>query len=58
MNFILKMLKRFGVLGKDQSEGKSLVKLQRERGQRLLSLSPIEAGCGVGDAVVGSVMVF
>lgn len=52
------MLKRFGVLGKDESEGESLAKLQREWGQKLLSVRPVEAGWGAQDAVVGSVMVF
>lgn len=51
------MLKRSGVLGKDLSEGESLVKLQRGGDDRsCFSVPPIEAGCGVGDAVVGSGM--
>lgn len=59
--FSLMMLKRFGVLGEDQSEMESLVKLQREERWKLLSVCP-KAWCGVGDAVVdsgmGLVMVF
>lgn len=56
------MLKRFWVLGKDWSEGECPVKLQREGRTGAAFVSPIEAGCGAGDAVVGSgmgsVMVF
>lgn len=52
------VLKRFGVLGKDGSEGESVAKLQREGGEKLLSVRPVEAGCGAQDAVVGLVMVF
>lgn len=39
------MLKRFGVLGED---GSPPAELQREGGEKLLSVPPVEAGWGAG----------